>query len=69
MLEEAGQTRAADGDFVEFASAGAVAEGDYHCSSCGYGISVRAALPSCPMCAGTVWEPVTWTPPQQRYQA
>jgi hypothetical protein len=69
MLDEAGQARVVDGDFVEFARAGATAEGEYHCCGCGYGISVRAALPRCPMCAGTVWEPVTWAPPRQRYQA
>ncbi len=69
MLEEAGRTTSTDGDFVEFANAGTVAKGDFHCSSCGYGVSVNASLPQCPMCAGTVWEPVTLARPHQRFQA
>ena len=69
MLDEAGQARLPDGDFVEFARAGAAAKGEYYCSSCGYGVSVNASLPQCPMCAGTVWEPASWAPLRQRYQA
>lgn len=70
MLDEAGHVRTTDGDFVEFVLAGAAAEGEYHCSSCGYGVTVRASLPQCPMCAGTTWEPADWTGfARQRYQA
>jgi rubredoxin len=69
MLEEAGRTTSTDGDFVEFAHAGAAAKGEFHCSACGYGVSVNAFLPQCPMCAGTVWEPAMWARPDQRYQA
>jgi rubrerythrin len=61
MLDQAGQTRVSDSDFVEFARAGAAAEGEYHCSRCGYGVTVRASLPQCPMCAGTTWEPADWS--------
>ena len=44
------------GDYVEFVRAGAAAAGAYRCSGCGYGVTVRASLPRCPMCAGTTWE-------------
>lgn len=70
MLDEAAQSRTAEGDFVEFALAGAAAKGEYHCSSCGYGVTVHARLPQCPMCAGTTWEPAEWTGfARQQYQA
>jgi len=45
----------ADG-FVAFFAAGDPAAGEYRCSACGYGIAVYRTLPTCPMCAGTVWE-------------
>jgi hypothetical protein len=38
-------------------AAGAVARGEFHCGGCGYGISVRRQLPTCPMCRGTEWYP------------
>lgn len=70
MLEEARKTTADDGDFVEFAAAGAAARGAFHCAECGYGVTVYATLPVCPMCAGTSWEPVDWSPfTRARYQA
>lgn len=70
MLDEAAHARSTDGDFVEFASAGTAAEGEYHCAECGYGVTVRARLPQCPMCAGTTWEPADWSGlARQRYQA
>jgi hypothetical protein len=31
--------------------------GDFRCADCGYGVSVVRALPRCPMCGGTNWEP------------
>ena len=37
--------------------AGAAARGEFHCGGCGYGISVRRQLPTCPMCRGTEWHP------------
>ena len=37
--------------------AGAAARGEFHCGRCGYGISVRRVLPTCPMCRGTEWHP------------
>jgi rubredoxin len=62
MLEEARKTSPDEGDYVEFAAAGASARGAFHCAECGYGVTVHATLPICPMCAGTTWEPVDWSP-------
>jgi rubredoxin len=62
MLDEARKSRSTDGDFVEFAQAGRPAAGDFHCSGCGYGVTVSTSLPQCPMCAGTTWEAAPWTP-------
>jgi len=62
MLDEASSITVRDGDFVEFLAAGTDAVGEYHCSACGYGVTVHAALPQCPMCAGTTWEPSAWSP-------
>jgi rubrerythrin len=57
MLDEARQLRAQDGDFVAFVASGSPALGAYHCSGCGYGVTVQTTLPKCPMCGGTTWEP------------
>jgi rubredoxin len=54
VLEE---SRFDEGDFVEFAMTGAPAKGAFHCAGCGYGVTVQAVLPRCPMCSGTTWEP------------
>jgi rubredoxin len=69
MLDEARDSKvrrtaigATTGDFVEFATAGVHATGEYHCSGCGYGVTINAMLPQCPMCAGTTWERVPWSP-------
>jgi len=56
MLEQAEDEGAATGDFVEFGVAGGPASGVYHCADCGYGITVQATLPRCPMCGGSSWE-------------
>jgi len=37
-------------------------ENEYHCSECGYGVTVRRELPVCPMCDGTTWEQTAWRP-------
>lgn len=37
--------------------AGIAARGDFHCTECGYGITVHRVLPTCPMCRGTEWKP------------
>jgi rubrerythrin len=62
MLDEAQHTTLSEGDYVEFAVAGAAARGEYHCSSCGYGVTVHRTLPQCPMCSGNTWEPADWSP-------
>jgi rubrerythrin len=51
-----------DGDYVQFWEAGTQAKGEFHCSDCGYGVTVQARLPVCPMCAGRGWEQSTWSP-------
>jgi rubrerythrin len=62
MLDEARKLESQDGDFVEFARAGMQAAGEYHCSTCGYGVTIHSLLPQCPMCAGTMWEQTVWSP-------
>ena len=34
---------------------------EFRCAQCGYGICVSGALPSCPMCQTTTWEPSAHT--------
>jgi rubredoxin len=50
-----GRVQETDG-YVPFWQAGSKARGDFYCADCGYGVSVQAKLPACPMCAGTSWE-------------
>jgi hypothetical protein len=50
------------GDFVEFVEAGSAAKGEFHCTQCGYGVTVYRELPVCPMCAGVLWEQSPWSP-------
>jgi rubredoxin len=50
------------GGYVAFGTAGDAVKGEFHCSGCGYGITVYRELPICPMCAGTIWEQVPWSP-------
>jgi len=61
MLDEARHEAFPAGDHAEFCATGAPATGEYHCASCGYGVTVNATLPPCPMCAGTVWERGDWS--------
>jgi rubrerythrin len=49
-------------EFVDFYATGASAKGEFHCSECGYGVTVHAALPRCPMCGGESWEQADWSP-------
>jgi len=62
MLDEAPSKETGDGDYVEFVPTGASAVGEYHCTDCGYGVTVHATLPRCPMCSGTSWEQAPWSP-------
>jgi len=50
------------GDYVDFVRAGDAAVGEYHCTGCGYGVTVHGTLPTCPMCAATSWEQALWSP-------
>jgi cold shock protein len=43
------------------ASALATAASEFRCARCGYGIRVSGALPPCPMCQTTTWEPSGYT--------
>jgi hypothetical protein len=52
--------KADDEEFVEFVRAGERAAGSFTCAACGYGAVVRAELPPCPMCRGTLWERSEW---------
>ncbi|MGH3002437.1 MAG: hypothetical protein ACRDM1_07245 [Gaiellaceae bacterium] len=61
-VRQAAGSSAAGSEYVEFVTAGTTVVGEYHCSDCGYGVTVHAALPVCPMCAGTSWEQVSWSP-------
>jgi hypothetical protein len=51
-----GRDEPQDAEPVAFHGTGEAARGEYHCTSCGYGISVQSVLPTCPMCAGEEWE-------------
>jgi rubrerythrin len=60
-MEQVGDVEAALGA-VEFRQSGEAVKGEYHCSSCGYGVAIYRTLPQCPMCGGTSWEPAAWSP-------
>ena len=62
MLDDVVTKAEENGDFVEFQAAGTAARGAFHCSGCGYGVTVQVALPRCPMCGGTTWEPAAARP-------
>ena len=56
MLEGAREVESEQVDYVDFVTTGAPATGAFHCSACGYGVTVQTTLPQCPMCNGTTWE-------------
>ena len=62
MRQGIDRSRAATGDYVEFWAAGQTVKGEFHCSGCGYGVTIVRALPVCPMCRGTSWERSAWSP-------
>jgi rubrerythrin len=62
MMEGLHTSRAAPDEYVEFRAAGDPAKGEFHCSECGYGVTIVRALPICPMCGGTSWEQTSWSP-------
>jgi len=49
-------------DYVAFVSAGEHVKGEFHCSECGYGVTIYRALPLCPMCGNGSWEQSAWSP-------
>jgi rubrerythrin len=62
MLDQARKADTTTGEYVDFVETGTRVVGAYHCSGCGYGITVHAELPNCPMCGGTTWELHDWRP-------
>jgi rubrerythrin len=48
------------GSSLGAAGTGESAIGEFRCSGCGYGVMVQRQLPRCPMCSGTIWQPVSW---------
>lgn len=62
MMRESSTSRVPPDEFVEFFPTGQSVKGEYHCSECGYGVTVVRALPLCPMCGGRSWEQSAWSP-------
>jgi hypothetical protein len=62
MLDDTRALEIESADTVEFLAAGTAVVGAFHCADCGYGITLRSVLPSCPMCSGTTWEAAPWSP-------
>jgi rubredoxin len=48
--------------YIRFWSTGQPVKGEFHCSECGYGVTIYRELPLCPMCGGTAWEQAPWSP-------
>jgi rubrerythrin len=61
-MQETGASRTPTDDFVEFWPTGKSVKGEFHCSGCGYGVTIVRALPVCPMCGGRSWEESAWSP-------
>src|SRR5437763_15142365 len=61
LLEQATR-RAVPDEFVESFARGALVTGEFHCSECGYEITVHSQLPRSPMCGGEAWEQAPWSP-------
>jgi hypothetical protein len=62
MVEQVRELPAVDDEYVTFLPAGSSTKGEFHCSECGYGVTVFRELPVCPMCGGKSWEQSTWSP-------
>jgi rubrerythrin len=65
VLDETEKVALERAEYVEFVVTGAPATGAFHCSACGYGVTVQSTLPQCPMCNGTTWERERETPPHE----
>jgi rubrerythrin len=56
------ESRARADESADGVASGEAAAGVFRCVECGYGVTVRRALPLCPMCGGTAWQrPSSWT--------
>jgi rubredoxin len=62
MAERVRSTDEDPGGFITFRTTGDAVKGEFHCSECGYGVTVYRTLPACPMCGGTSWEEAPWSP-------
>ena len=62
MTEGAETTGSTSDGYVQFWVAGDSVKGEFHCSDCGYGVTIVRALPPCPMCGCTSWEQSPWSP-------
>jgi rubrerythrin len=62
MIDRIETQRPPTDGYVSFWASGETAKGEFHCSDCGYGVTVHRALPLCPMCGGSAWEQVAWSP-------
>ena len=63
-----GSADVASTGFVRFFASGDRVKGEYHCSECGYGVTVYTQLPRCPMCSGESWEQSAWSPFSREHQ-
>jgi hypothetical protein len=61
-MDTRGSTDGGTDGYVQFHSSGDRAKGEFHCSECGYGVTVFSVLPRCPMCGGAAWEQSAWSP-------
>ena len=62
MVDEEQSALVPDTDYVDFLTTGMHATGQFHCSDCGYGVTIHTELPRCPMCGGEAWEEAAWSP-------
>jgi hypothetical protein len=62
MLGGVRESKGEEGAFVGMLVTGAQATGQFHCSSCAYGVTIHGELPRCPMCGGQNWEEAAWSP-------
>ncbi len=62
MMRETSTPPTALDDYVEFWTTGEAVKGEFHCSDCGYGVTIVRSLPLCPMCGGSSWEQTPWSP-------
>ena len=62
MTQGMDTSRAVPDEFVQFWATGQRVKGEFHCSDCGYGVTIVRELPLCPMCGGSSWEQTPWSP-------